>query len=295
MTVEQILTTAEEYTNQYTGDYFDCYQIHIFSFNKILSTYFNPANITIDQLRLNAESIVSEIQKKSERKKQGFLFESNGKFLITESCNLSDEVELFEFNPEFVRYEPCYDYDELYEFLGETRIETFIKNALITVGAEELIAVIEPQINKLIEGQNSSDNYFNKYRELDKTDPKYIIEIYKIEKNYIPVKLTEIQSNDFEGTLYLPENRKTITPENRMTYKVKEIATNKIVENGLGDAIEHIRYMKHLRKNPPIMDLDILQRMELDNDDPDFISYDDYTKIDEDEIEEGDDDYIPRR
>lgn len=294
MTVEQLLTTADEYTDKYEGDYFDCYQIHILSFNQIFSTYFNPENISIEQLRLNAENIVSTIKEKSERKNLAFLFGSNGKFLITENCNIIDEVELFKFNPQFVRYEQCYDYDDLYDFLREPKIEKYIKNALISVGAEELIAVIKPQLNKLMDGEQNIHNYFNRYRELDKSDPKYIIEIYKIEKNYIPVKIQEIKSNDFEGTLYLPEYRKTIKPENRMAYKVKEINTNKIIINGIGDAIEHIRSMKHLRENPSIMDLGDLQRMELDNNDPDFLSYDEFKRTNEDENEEGDDDYIPR-
>ena len=43
MTVEQILRTSDKYTNQYEGDYFDCYQIHIFSFNQI----FQPISILI--------------------------------------------------------------------------------------------------------------------------------------------------------------------------------------------------------------------------------------------------------
>lgn len=293
MTVKQIVTTADEYTNEYKGEYYDCYQIHIFSFDRIFSTYFNRDNITVDQLRLNAESIISEIQKYNHRRVQGFLFEKNGKFLITENSNISDEVELFVFDPEFVRYEPCEDdYVDLYEFLGETRVETFIKNALISVGAEELIAVVETQVNNLIEGQNTGDNYFNKLRESDKTDPKYIIEIYKIEQNYIPVKMQEIQSNHFEDTLSLPEYRKPISSENRMTYKIREISTDKIIEDNIEDAIEHIKYMKHLRKNPPLMDLSDLQRMELDNNDPDFLSSDEFTGADEDE--EGDDEYSPR-
>lgn len=265
MVVDQIITTAKEYTNQYSGDYFDYYQIHIFSFNQIFSTYFNPDNISIEQLRLNAQNIIAVIQKNSENRNQGFLFENNGKFLITESVGITDHVELFEFNPEFVRYEQCYDFDDLFDFLGETKVETFIKNALTSVGAKELINVIEPQLNNLMQCQSNSNEYYNKIRESDKNSPKYLIEVYRIEKNYNTHLVQVIKSNDFESTLYLPEYRKAISDENRMGYKVKDIDTNKVVEDPLKEIIERIKFAKHLKENPPIMDLDELQKMEFED------------------------------
>ena len=177
--------------------------------------------------------------------------------------------------------------------MGDIPADIFLKNALITVGAEELCKTIAPQIDKLKVLQESYNNQYNGSRTLDKTDPRYLIEIYKIEKDYTPVKVQEIQSNDFETTLYLPEYRNTITTENRMAYIVKDFVTNKIMENGVEHTIEQIKYMKHLKKNPTIMDLNDFQRMELDNNDPDFLSYEEYGKSNEDEYEDGDDEYVP--
>jgi len=294
MTVEQLLTSADEYTNSYIGKYLTCYQIHIFSFNKIFSTYFNTNNITKEQVKINAESVVSEIRKRSEGKNKGFLFERDGKFLISENENLFDYVELYEFNPEFVRYEPCYDYDDFFDFIGDAPVEIFLKNAFITVGAEELYSVIEPQITRLIEIQISDIKQFNDWRELDRKEPKYIVEIYKIEKNYVPVKVQEIQSNNFEITLSLPEYRYIVKSGQRMAYVAKDITSGKTIESTLKDKIESIKYNKWLNKNPTLIDLEDMARMELDSDDPNFLSYKDFTQLDEDEFEEGDDEYTPQ-
>jgi hypothetical protein len=290
MKPHQEITFALDYTDVYQGKYYDYYQIHIFSFNQIFSTYIHPDTISTEQLKQNTQNTIAEIAKRS--KTQPALFERNGKFLITYHKDILDPVEQFQFIPEFVRYEANYDYNELFDFIGDTKIEDFIKNALTTVGAEELYNEIELQVNNLIKIQENNDKYNNKIRDLDKTDPKYLIEIYKIEKNYIPVKEREILSNDFESTIFLPENRDIRKQENRYSYKAIEIATNKVVENTTGDTIESIKHDKYLRKNPPLIDSEALQRMELDNDDPDFLSYEDYLAND-DEYEDGDDEYSP--
>ena len=71
-----------------------------------------------------------------------------------------------------------------------------------------------------------------------------------------------------------------------------EIETGKIVESDIEDIIESIKFAKWQRKHPPLIDLNDAMRMELDNDDPNFLSWDDFVAND-DEYEEGDDEYEP--
>lgn len=293
MNVHQEIISASDFASVYQGEYFDCYQIHVFSYNKVFSTYFNPEMIDIVQLKQNAEKVIAEIAKRSQPQTTPALFEKNGKFLITYNNDILDPVELFEFDPEFVRYEPDYDCDDLFEFIGAIPIDVFMKNAMVSIGAEELYGEIEEQVKKLVEQQNSDIAYYAETRTLDKSVPKFLIEIYKIEKDYKPVLIEELQSHHFEKTLFLPEHRYVMKMDSRFTFKAIDIATKNVVENHIKDTIESIRFNKHLRKNPPTIDLGAMQRMELDNDDPNFLSWEDYTAND-DEYEEGDDEYTPR-
>jgi hypothetical protein len=141
--------------------------------------------------------------------------------------------------------------------------------------------------------QKPIEQQYSETREFDKLKPKFTIEVYKIEKNYKPVLVKTLQSFDHEMTTYLPENRHLFDAEGRFTYKVVDNATKKVVEDNIEEAIESIRFNKHLGKNHPTMDLGAMQRMELDNDDPNFLSWEEYAAND-DEYEEGDDEYIPR-
>ena len=168
-----------------------------------------------------------------------------------------------------------------------------MKNAMVSIGAEELYKEIEDQVKKLVEEQTSNNEYYAEIREADKVAPKFIIEVYKIEKDYKPALIQEIQSHHFERTIDLPENSYIMDFESRFTFKAINIDTKKVIEDHIEESIESIRFHKHLRKNPPTMDLGDLQRMELDSDDPDFLSMEDYTAND-DEHEEGDDEYAPR-
>ncbi len=292
MTVHQEIISASDYTNVYQGEYFNCYQIHVFSFNKVFSTYFNPELIAIEQLRQNVKSVVAAIAERS-RQAEPALFEKNGKFLITYNNDILDPVELFEFLPEFVRYEPVYDYNDLFEYIGDIPIDVFMKNAMISIGAEELYGEIEGQVAKLVEHQNSDIAYNEETKAIDTSDPKFLIEVYKIEKDYKPVLVETLRSNNFERTLFLLEYRHIMEPDRRFSFKAIDIATKKVIEDHIEESIESIRFNKHLRKNPPTIDLGAMQRMELDNDDPDFLSWEEYTAND-DEYEEGDDEYTPR-
>ena len=296
MTIHQEFILASDYTDVYDGGYFDCYQIHVLSYNKVFSTYFDRELTDFKQLKLNAENVVNEITNRTHTHSNSpahpTLFEKNGKFLITYNNDILDPVELFEFDPEFVRYEAA-ECDDLFEFIGDVPIDVFLKSAMVSIGAEELYSEIAEQVNKLVELQNSDIAYHAEIRALDKSDPKFLVEVYKIEKDYKPVLVEELQSHHFEKTVFLPEHRYIMKSDSRFAFKAIDIDTKKVVEDNIADTVELIRYTKHLRKNPPTIDLGDLQRMELDNDDPDFLSWEEYTAND-DEHEEGDDDYVPR-
>ena len=90
--------------------------------------------------------------------------------------------------------------------------------------------------------------------------------------------------------MYLPEYYEIIRSSNRITFLIKDNETNKIVEGSIEEAIEGIKYDKWQKRHPSVIGLNELQRMELDDDDPDFLSYDDYIDT-SDELEEGDEDY----
>ena len=284
----QEITYSSDYTTIYHGDFFNYYQIHVLSFDQIFSTYIDPATQSLATIKQTIQHILSQIAK--HHNVQPGLFEHNGKFLITHNADIFDPESLCQFNIEFTRYEEFYHdyYDDLFDFLADQKIGVFLKNALTTVGAEDLYKEMEPQVEKLTALQLKNDNFYDNIRSLDLTDPKYILEIYKIEKNYVPEKREEILSNNFELTPYLPEYKHITKSESRFTYKVIEIATKKVIENNIYHTIESIKYHKRLRKNPPMMDIGDMQRMELDDDDPNFLSFDDYVAND-DEYEEGDD------
>ena len=42
-----VYTSFEEYPSEYSGDYFDYFQIHIYSIPQIISTYYDPKLTTI--------------------------------------------------------------------------------------------------------------------------------------------------------------------------------------------------------------------------------------------------------
>lgn len=288
-----IVTAVEEYTDKYTGDFLSHYQVHIFSVPFTISTYYNPEFVSIEQVKHIADNLLTNIRKRSDRKNKITLFQKNGKFLISEDEELIDAGDLLFFDADNMRYEQSDVFDDLEYFLKEQNAEEFFKNALITIGAEDLYSEIQPFVKKIHENQIRICNDYEKWRELNETAPKLILEIYKIEKNYIPVKTKEFLCNSYESAMFLPEHRTEIDSNNRTTYLLREIASNKIIDGNLNEAIESIKYNKWFKKHPSVMDPDALRRMELDDDDPDALSMDEYLKND-DEYEEGDDEYSPR-
>lgn len=286
------ISQFEEYTDAYKGDFFRHYQIHIFSVPQIISTYYDPRYIEIDQVKHIAENLFDKIRTRSNRNNEVTLFEKNNKFLISEHSKLIEPAEIMEFDAENLKFEFSEDNDDFFDFLGETKVDVFVRNALITVGAEDLYSEIEPFVNQHCKEQGRLNSYYAELRDLDKTNPLYKLEIYRIEKNYIPVKIDEKQCNSVESFNLLPEYRSIEKKDKRITILLKEISTGKIVEGDINEAIERIKYNKWFRKNPSVIDAGALFRMELDDDDPNFLSWDDYVSNDE-ENEEGDDEYTP--
>jgi hypothetical protein len=283
-----IYTGYEEYYSKYNGKYFDYFQIHIYSISQIISTYYDPKLTTIPTVKNAAETILKEIQKRSNRGKRISLFEKNGKFLITEDSELIDQGEPLYFNPETVSYEYMEETISIDDLLNGIKIDDFIRNSLITVGAEDLYEIIAPFAKKMCENNDAWETENEKLRELNKKDPKFTLEFYTIEKNYKPVLKESIPIHS-EEAIYLPEYLKIIQSQNRITYLIRDNNTNKIVDGSIEDAIEGIKHTKWMKRNPSVIDLDELQRMEMGIDNPDTLGYDNH----DDELEEGDEDYTP--
>ncbi|MBV5343498.1 hypothetical protein JZU68_07775, partial [bacterium] len=239
-----------------------------------------------------AENALVTIQKNSSRGKDITIFEKNGKFLIAEHKELIDPGEMLVFESQAGKYIWVENGNDFFEFIGDIQPDAFIKNALITVGAEDLYPVVEPYALKLRQNQDKFNNDCIKWRELNQTIPLLNLEIYRIETNYVPRLVQKIPCHSYESGLFLPEYQFLQKTDERTTYLLREIATNKVIEGSLDEAIEHAKYQKWARKHPPFMNPGDMMRMELDDDDPDFLSWDDYIAND-DEFEEGDDEYSP--
>ncbi len=287
------ITSSSEYTDSCPLEYKKYFQLHIFSYSRIISTYYLKSSFKFSDVKNNADRVLNIIQKRTQLSKEVSLFENNSILLISVSKKLIDYLDLFEFDLE----RGCYEYNDsgmdFFEFIGKIPADVFIKNALTTVGAESLYPTVEPIVQDILKEQVRTAKRFDEMRMQDKTAPKYLVEIYKIEKNYIPVKSHEFLCGSMESAESMPEIRNLLYGDDRKTCIIKEIATGKIVEGNLSEAIESLKYEKWQRKNPTMFDAEAMRRMELDNDDPDFLSLDDYVTND-DEIEEGDDEYEPR-
>lgn len=285
-----IYTDFEEYSSEYSGEYYDHFQIHIYSIPQIVSTYYDPRLTTIATVKRAAQTILKNIQERSSRGNEISLFEKDGKFLIAEHSKFIDDIEPLYFNPEKVRYEYIEEINSIEDFLNGTKIDDFIRNSLITVGAEDLYEVVGPHAKQMRKNNDRAEVENEELRELNKKDPKLTFEIYRIEKDYKPVLKESIPIHKYEA-IYLPEHYKLIQSSDRITYLVRDNATNKIIDGDIEEAIESIKYFKWQKRNPSVIGLNEMQRMELDDDDPDFLDYDDFTN--NDELEEGDEDYSP--
>jgi hypothetical protein len=287
-----IHTTFHDYSNTYNGEYFDYFQIHIYSMAQVISTYYHPEFATIKTVTNAAEIILETIRERSDRRNKITLFQKKGKFLIAEDSELIDQGEVLVFDAKRMCYEYSDEYVDSQYFLSNIKIDDFLKNSFLTIGAEDLFEVVAPFAKKMRKNNDDLELRNEELRLLNASDPNFTLEIYTIEKNYKPVLKSSFLLHSEEG-LYLPEYFSTIHSNERITYLLKEIATGKVIDGNLKEDIESIKYFKWQRKNPSIIDLEALNRMELDSDDPDFISYDDYV-ANEDEYEEGDDEYSPR-
>ena len=273
-------------------DYSGFYQLHVLDYSKVVSTYYKKSVVDLKQLRSNLQTLFNGIQKRSEYVSGVTMYEKNGIFLITDSDTVFSDMELSEFKMDKGQFDIISGID-LFDMLQEQPVDTFIKNALTTVGATALIEVVEPFLPKLRSEQIRIGKMMQDWRDEDKVSPKYLVEVYKIEHNYKPVKTHEFKCASVCSAESLPEIRLLTYADERTVSIIKEIATGKAVEFSLNDAIESIKDSKWARKHPGTIDAGAMMRMELDSDDPDFLSWDDYIAND-DEYEEGDDEYEPR-
>ncbi len=285
------LTPYTDYDGKYLGEYVDYFQIHIYSVPEIISTYYHPQNASIESVTHAAEVLLKNIKQRSPQSDGITLFKKNGKFLITETADVFDSGQLHFFDAERVAYDNLYEKEEIDHYIDETHVDDFIKNSLITIGAGDLYELVEPFALNKRKQMDSWKESNEKLRELNKTDPHFILEFYNIDKDYKPVLFKTVQVHS-EEALYLPEYMKLHFRKERISYLLKDMKTLKVVDGNLEEAIEAIKFRKWQKRNPSVMDLEDIQRMELDDDDPDFLSYDDYIKSDE-PLEEGDEEYSP--
>jgi len=278
-----------DYSEGYEEHFYDYYQIHVFSLGKIISQYYDPSDFTPDYVKDTANNLLKIIRQRSQRKNQITMFQNHNKFMITEHKEFVDPGDILDFYVETLRYDYSDDFDDLFELIDGFNVELFIKEAFLKIGGEDLYKAVEPYVVKLRKQQLQQELRFNNLRELNKTDPLLKLEVYRIEKNYIPIKIHEFLCHDEESALFIPEHHKLIKQE-RIAYILQEISTGKLIENSIDDTIHLIKHNKWQRKNPSVIGLDEMRRMELDNEDPDFLSWDDYV-ANEDEYEEGDEDF----
>jgi hypothetical protein len=287
------VTEFKDYNIEASNNYSAYYQIHILSYNKIVSSYYNKEDYDFEDINKKANKLYNSIKNKSVEIYNISLFNTEDIFLITDDKTLIEEDELNEYNSEYGRYEKSNDYEDIFSFLDKTNIDTFIESALITVGAKKMIPPLKTKIESLLKTQNRSREFWEKLNETEKGEPKYIVEVYRIERNYKPSKIQEFKCATLEASYCLPEIKLLLDSDKRITCLIKEIDTGKIIEGSLKEAIESIKFEKWQKRNPTIIDSELMLRMELDNDDPNFINYEDFIAND-DELEQGDEDYQPR-
>lgn len=268
------------------------YQIHVYSVANIYSYYYYLDETSEDEVRKIAMSKYEKIKERSNNQLKVTLFEHDGVFLITEHEHILSHWDLYEFDAQSFSYEymdnNCSD---VFNFVGKKPIDEYIVKAVKSVGADRILPHIEQPLKTILEKQNEQILYYEKHREKSRKSPKILVEIYKIEKDYKPKKVTEFKVSSMEAFHVLPEIRDWLV-QDRMASKAIDIETGKVVESDIEDIIESIKFAKWQRKHPPLIDLNDAMRMELDNDDPNFLSWDDFVAND-DEYEEGDDEYEP--
>lgn len=292
--LDMIYTSPEEFAGHYYGNYFDYFQLHIYSVPQIISHYYSPEHYTLESVKEKAENLLKEIKKNSgSRAEQITMFERNGKFLISADPELFDEGEILSFSKKRKIFEYDFDLDisDIDLFLEGEKVDSFIKKGLISIGASDLFEVLEPIAMKKRADNESQLAYNEEERKLNLSDPKFHLEIYRIEKDYKPVLVNTFPLHS-PASMYLPEYSSLIQSSDRITFLLKEIASGKIIEGNLDEDIEGLKYSKWAKKHPSVIDLEAMHRMHLDDDDSDFLRWDDYVAND-DEMEEGDEDYTP--
>ncbi|MBI9063873.1 MAG: hypothetical protein JEZ14_17960 [Marinilabiliaceae bacterium] len=286
-----VTTHSFEFNNGASNEFKEMFQIHIFSPVCIQSYYYNPQEVSENAVQKEALKWQKLIQQNSDSNLKISLYSQSGIFLITNGDQLIYDEEFYEFSPDNDSFEYVDEVVDIYEFIGQQPIDEFISNALESVGAGKIIPHIQSHLNKLSGKQQKIEITYEKQRVEDKESPKITVEVYSIEKNYKPVKISEFKISHMSSLFTLPEHREK-TSGDRIAFKAIEIETGKVIENNVNEIIESVKYNKWQRKHPSVVNMDAMHRMELDSDDQDFLSYDDYVAND-DEYEEGDDDYEP--
>ena len=240
------ITQSTDYKEKCPEDYSAYYQVHILSYSKIISTYIKKKGIDFEMYKNEIHSIVKKIKKGSYYSDKVTLYQKDNVFLITDSDEFINDVELTDFDLK----KGCYvDIEgiELCDFLGEQPLDTFFKNALTTVGAAQLIEQVEPFLVNLRNQQIENNKMIQGWRDADKVSPKYLVEIYRIDNNYKPVKIKEFKCASHESALSLPEIRILTYSDKRNISIIKDIATGKSIDGSLEEEISHFKYSRNFK------------------------------------------------
>jgi len=159
--------------------------------------------------------------------------------------------------------------DRAHSSVGDEKIDDFLRRALVTVGGEELLSNIEHITEKLKIQQESIFAEHEELRNLDKTDPKFKYEIFRIDKNYKPHKVKEILCHCEDSFLCLPENLPYSSNE-ELICVMRDVVTNKVMEADLDEQIRDWKEADKLEKSRSIFSLNEMMRMEMGLDDPDM-------------------------
>ncbi|WP_142683050.1 hypothetical protein [Chitinophaga polysaccharea] len=248
----QVIYYYNDYPNNYSGNGADHYQLHIFAVPQTISTYYDPSIVSRAQVRKIAEDLLIAVRERSIRGNKVTLFENNGKYLLTEHDKLVDPGEMLRFNARHARYETDLDSDnsDLFDYIGDVRVDELFNNVLKCIGATDLMSVIEPHIAFLKQEQERIESFYTQLRSQNEADPKLKLEIYRIEKNYKPVKIKEVLCHNEDGAICLPEHRAYWAADNRVTYLLRDIEKDQIIYGSLADSVERLMHEKWLKKHP---------------------------------------------
>ena len=264
----QTIRHLSDYSLPYVGTEGNYYQIHMFSVPLTVSTYYNPEEVSIEQLEKIVDGILVHLKKTNANVTS---FRSEGKFIITEDEEIIDTIECLKLNLNSVKYEQCEGSGNFYKMAGWISPSGFIQDALKSFGALELLDAIKVPLGKLEGDHKTYIDSINENRILDKENPLKKLELHQVNENFSTSIIFEYQFHNDESIYILPEVVEKTQNMDNIALVIRDLKTNEIIESGLKEAIENASFGEI---DNCLIDVDHLRRMELDDDDPEFLPFD---------------------